>query len=69
MSSGGHQDIPPTLGSLIANKFLDSMANQFPSSQLKRGDLKLIRAREIAHGYESVISESDQNIIEERIIL
>jgi len=68
MSSSGHQDIPPTLGSLIANKFLNSVAKQFPSSQQKRGDQKLERARETAHEYESVISESDQNVVKERII-
>lgn len=69
MSSIGHQDIPPTLGSLIADKFLTSVVKQLPSSQLKRGDQKLERASEIAHEYESVISESDQNIIGERIML
>ena len=74
MSSGGRQNIRPTLGSLtrpliIANTFLNSVTNQFPSSQLQRGDLKLIQAREIAYEYESVISESDQSIIEERITL
>jgi hypothetical protein len=69
MSPSHHQDILPTLGDFIESKFLDSVVKLLPSSQLKRGDKKLERAREIVNEFRSVTSESDRNVIEERIIL
>ena len=62
-----NQDIPPNASAVIANKFLDSVAKQLPSSQEKRGDQKLDRARELAEEFESVITQQDRTIIEERI--
>lgn len=64
-----NQDIPPNASAVIANKFLDSVAKQLPSSQEKRGDQKLDSAREIAEEFESVITQRDRNIIEEKITL
>lgn len=69
MSLSGHYDIPPTLGTLIASTCLDSMVKQLPSSQLERGDRKLERARDLADEFESVVSQNDRNLIEERIAL
>ncbi len=62
-----NQDIPPNASAVIANKFFDSVAKQLPSSQEKRGDQKLDRAREMAEEFESVITQQDRNVIEERI--
>jgi hypothetical protein len=69
MSLSGHHDIPPTLGTLIASACLDSVVKQLPSSQLERGDRKLERARDLADEFESVVSQNDRNLIEERIAL
>jgi hypothetical protein len=69
MSPSYHQDILPILGDFIESKFLDSVVKLPPSSQLKRGDRKLERALEIVSEFESVISENDRKIIEERIAL
>jgi len=64
-----NQDIPPNASAVIANKLLDSVAKQLPSSQEKRGDQKLDSARELAEEFESVITQEDRNIIEEKITL
>jgi len=69
MSLSGHYDIPPALGTLIASTCLDSIVKQLPSSQLERGDRKLERARDLADEFESVVSQNDRNLIEERIAL
>jgi hypothetical protein len=69
MNASGHHDVPPTLGTLIASTLLDSIVKQLPSSQLERGDRKLERARVIADEFESVISQNDRNLIDERITL
>ena len=65
-----HRDIPPLIppsaGVLIANKFLDSVAKSFPTQEVL-GAQKLHRARECTQEFESVISESDRLIIEEKI--
>jgi len=45
------------------------MVKMLPSSQEKRGDQKLERARELALEYQSVLSQSDRNAIEQRITL
>jgi len=45
------------------------MVKQLPSSQLERGDRKLERARDLADEFESVVSQNDRNLIEERIAL
>jgi hypothetical protein len=62
-----NQDIPPNASAVIANKLFESVAKQTPSSQEKRGDQKLDRAREIAEEFESVITQEDRNVIEARI--
>ena len=54
---------------IIGNKLAYSVEKQLPSLQVKRGDRKLERALEIAHAFESVISESELNIIKERVAL
>ena len=69
MSLSGHHDIPPTLGTLIASTCLESVVKQLPSSQLERGDRKLERARELADEFESVISQNDRSLIDERVTL
>jgi hypothetical protein len=69
MGPSYHQDILPTLGDFIESEVLDSVVKLLPSSQIKRGDKKLERAREIVNEFRSVTSESDRVILEERIIL
>jgi hypothetical protein len=64
-----NQDIPPNASAVIANKFFDFVAKLSPSSREKRSDQKLDRAREIANEFESMITQQDRNIIEERITL
>jgi hypothetical protein len=43
------------------------MAKQLPSSQEKRGDDKLDRAREIMDEFKSVIAENNLGTIEDKI--
>jgi hypothetical protein len=43
------------------------MINGLPSSQAKRGDKTLERAREMAIEYRSMIAQRDLDCIEERI--
>jgi hypothetical protein len=48
---------------------LGSMTKMLPSSQARRGDLKLRTARELTAENESIIGEEDRRVIEERIAL
>ena len=70
MSSNSRQD-PPSNASAGPGKNnpLYPILKQFPPLQVKRGDHKLERAREITREFKSDISESDHNTIEARITL
>jgi hypothetical protein len=46
---------------------LDSVKKMLPSQQEKRGDQKIEKAREIAQEFGDVISQTEHQIIEERI--
>jgi hypothetical protein len=63
MGHGGRQD-PSSPGK---EKLLYPILKQLPQLQVERGDHKVERARDIADKFQSDISESDHNIIEERI--
>jgi hypothetical protein len=62
----GFQDL---VTAVVGNKLAYSVEKQLPSLQVKRGDRKLERALEIAHEFESVISESEHNVIKEKVAL
>jgi hypothetical protein len=49
--------------------FLHTISRQFPPSQVKRGGHDLERARKTTRESKSDLSESDRNIIEERMTL
>ena len=53
----------------MSARLLDTMMNRIPSSQEKAGDKKLEQACSIALEYETTISQSDRDIIQERITL
>jgi hypothetical protein len=57
-----HRILPPN----EANTLLSAVMNQFPSSQERRGDTELDRARALTIEFESVIPENDRRVIEER---
>ena len=59
--------LPPDVGAVIASKLIDPFVKMFPSQQAKRGDQKLETVREIAQEIGDVISQTDRQIIEERI--
>ncbi|KAF8461762.1 hypothetical protein DFH94DRAFT_71072 [Russula ochroleuca] len=61
------QDIPVDAGAVIVTTILNAMAKQLPSSQEKRGDDKLDRAREIMDEFKSVIAENNLGTIEDKI--
>ncbi|KAI9509440.1 hypothetical protein F5148DRAFT_753521 [Russula earlei] len=67
MSPTHHQVLQPNASANIADKLLDALAKQLPSSKEKRGDRKLELARDLAVEYETVISQSDRDVINERI--
>jgi len=62
-----HQDIPPNAGAIVVTTILNAMARQLPSSQEKRGDDKLDRARELTNEFQSVLAETDLRAIEDKI--
>jgi hypothetical protein len=63
------QDLLPSASAVITSRLIDAMAKMLPSQQEKRGDRKLDKAREIVSEFESVISQQDRAVIEERITL
>ncbi len=70
MGSGSGQDPPSNAsGGPGKDKILYPILKQLPPLQVKRGDHKLERAREITREFQSDISESDHNTIKERITL
>lgn len=63
------QSIPPSAGAVFATTFVNAVVKQLPSSQEKRGDEKLDKARDLTHEFESVIAENDRRTIEDKITL
>jgi hypothetical protein len=61
------QSIPPNAGAVFATTFVNAVAKQLPSSQEKRGDDKLDRARELTNEFQSVLAETDLRAIEDKI--
>jgi len=59
--------LPPDAGAVITSRLIDSFVKMLPSQQEKRGDKKLETTREIAQEFGDVISQTDHQIIEERI--
>jgi len=52
---------------VIATTLINSLLKQLPSQQEKRGDRKLELARALAIEFESLISEEDRRVIEDKI--
>jgi hypothetical protein len=69
MSSNPPKNIPPNAQAVPPTSFLNAVVKQLPSSQEKRGDDKLVRARKLTNEFQSVIAENDLRIIEDKITL
>jgi hypothetical protein len=69
MSSPQPPNIPSNAGAVLATTFVNAVVRQLPSSQEKRGDDKLDRARELTNKFESVIAGDDLRTIEDKITL
>ena len=65
--SPDREDIPPNAGAIVVTTLLNAMAKQLPSSQERRGDDKLDRARGLTNEFESVLAENDLRTIEDKI--
>ena len=63
------RDLPPNAGAVITSRLIDAVVKRLPSQQEKRGDQKLEKARELDEEFGNVISQTDHQIIEERITL
>ena len=68
MSSGDCQSISSD-AHVVGTRLIHTVWDQLPWLQTRRGDRKLDQTRKITNEYESIISRSDRQIIEERIAL
>ena len=59
--------IPHNTGTGLATLYRNSVVKQLPSSQERRGDDKLDRARGLTDEFESVLAETDLRTIEDKI--
>ena len=65
--SHNHQEYLHNARAVLASRLIHTVVKVLPSQQAKRGDHKLDRARALTQENESVISQRDHDIIEERI--
>jgi len=63
------RDLPHNPSAVITSRLMDTVVKRLPSQQEKRGDQKLEAARGIAQEFGDVISQTDHQVIEERITL
>jgi hypothetical protein len=61
--------LPRDPSAIITSRIIDSFVKVLPSQQEKRGDQKLDKTRGIAQEFGDVISQTDHQVIEERITL